>query len=349
MASIIQAIRSQNSPVEIELIGQGQPLVEVASELGLPLHEIWGSKMRRYFSLLNVIDFLKLPIVFFQSLYFVWRFMPDVVFAKGGGDSFMPALVAKILFIKLYIHETDSIPGLTNRRLGRLADKIFVSFDESKQYFDSNKVELVGNPIRTELLNGNKAEALAFFSFVDTKPIVLITGGSQGAQNVNKIVVESLIELVTDFQVIHLAGAELFQEVDTAVKQVEKEGAETYGKFVEANFRLYPVLNTQEMARAYAAADVVVSRAGGSIFEIAALGKPAILIPLPGAATDHQMANAQALAQYGVTIINEDNLTEHIFIQEIHDTYNAREALGLRLRAFARPEAAELIAKALLS
>lgn len=349
VTSVIKAIREMNSDVEMELIGGGKPLLEAAEELGLPLRQIWSAKIRRYFSLLNFLDFLKLPFVFLQSLYFVWRFMPDLVFAKGGGASFMPALAAKILFIPIYIHETDIVPGLANRRLAKMARKIFVSFEGSKQYFDAGKVELVGNPIRKELLAGNKAEALSFFKFTDAKPVVLITGGSQGAQNINNIVVESLIELVTEYQVIHLAGPELYQQVDTAVKQIEKEGVDTYGKFTEANYRLYPSLNTKEMTMAYAASDVIVSRAGGSIFEIAAVGKPVILIPLPGAAADHQMANAQAMVQYGATIISEDNLTEHIFIQEIKDCYRNREALGLRLRTFARPEAAELIAKALLT
>lgn len=348
VASIIKAIRDKNGGIEMELIGTGKTLADTAAELNLPLHQIWSAKIRRYFSLLNIIDIFKLPVAFLQSLYFVWRFMPDIVFAKGGGASFMPALAAKLLFIPLYIHETDVVPGLTNRRLARLANKIFVSFESSKQYFDAGKVELVGNPIRRELLTGNKTDALAFFKFVDTKPVILITGGSQGAQKINNIVIEALIELITEFQVIHLSGSELFAQVDAAVKQVEKEGTGTYGKFVETNYRLYPYLNTKEMTLAYNASDVVISRGGGALFEIAAVGKPVIIIPLAGAAADHQMANAQSLVQYGATVISEDNLTEHIFIQEIKDCYRDREALGLRIRTFARPEVAELIAKALL-
>lgn len=335
--------------IQMEIIGSSEFFSNIIG-LNIPIRRTWNAKARRYFSLLNFLDALKLPFIFLQSLFYVWRFMPDLVFAKGGYASYMPALVARMFFIPIYIHESDSIPGKANRVLAKHAKKIFISFQSSASYFDSTKTQLVGDPIRTELMSSNRSEAIGSFRFTETKPVVLISGGSQGAEKINTILKESLVELIGQFQIIHQCGSNLYKSFNDTIQQVIKEGEGSYGKQIQDSYRLYPFLSGQELALAYAASDVIVNRAGSaSLFEIAALGKPGIIIPITNSANDHQMSNAIEFAKFGGVILEEQNLTPLLFIKTIEDTYNHRVEISEKIKGFARPDAAQLIAQTLMS
>ncbi|MBI2670004.1 MAG: UDP-N-acetylglucosamine--N-acetylmuramyl-(pentapeptide) pyrophosphoryl-undecaprenol N-acetylglucosamine transferase [Candidatus Yanofskybacteria bacterium] len=336
--------------LELQFIGADGFVRETAATIGIATKSIFSPKWRRYFSYHNFIDILEAPFGFLQAFFYIWRFMPDLVFSKGGYDSFIPALVARILAIPVVIHESDIVPGKANLWVSKWAKKIFLAFDGAKNYFKQDLVEVVGNPIRIGVANlTDKAAALAAFNLNPSKPAVLITGANQGAQTINEVLLLSLVELIKKFQLIHQSGPQNYDDTNTRVLTIVKEGGGTYGKTIADNYRLYPVFDLKQMALAYSAVDVIVGRSGaGTIFEIAAVGKPAIIIPLKGAASDHQLANAREFAKFGAVVIEEENLTPHILVNEIENAYESRVERSERIKQFARPSAAPIIAEEVL-
>lgn len=345
-----QAVQT-GAVLDMQFIGDDGFAEDVVATIGIKFKKILSPKWRRYASADNLIDVFKAPLGFIQSLFYLWLYMPDLVFSKGGYDSFLPSLATRIFMIPVVIHESDVVPGKTNLWVGKWAKKIFVAFDGARAYFKNEKTELAGNPLRSGVLNlVGREQALSAFSLDSAKPTVLITGASQGANIINQTLLLSLAELAKKFQVIHQCGPKNYDQVNLQVLSIVEEGKNTYGKLIAENYRLYPVFDLQQMAWAYSAADIVVSRAGaGTIFEVAAVGKPSILIPLKGSAGDHQLANAREFAKFGAIVIEEDNLTPHILINEIENVYENRVALATKIKEFARPNAAQIIAEQLLA
>lgn len=345
----IQA-KAAGQAVDIAFVGDGVLIEQSAHELGLPFYRVIAPKWRRYVSILNILDLFKIPFGIAQACIKVWYFMPDVMLVKGGYASFLPALAAKLMAIPLVVHESDSIPGKVNLWWGKMARRVFLSFEHARQYFRADRSEVIGNPIRTTITTPiDRDAALASFGFQEDKPIVLITGGSQGAAAINELIVTDIIEFVKKFYVIHQTGPANFEALKKQVEGIIKEEEKTFGAELRRSYRYYASFSEKEMAYAYAAADVVVSRAGSALFEIAAVGKPAIIIPLTNAANDHQVTNAREFAQHGGIMIEQDNLTPHILINEILVAYGNRVELGANIRAFARPEAAAKVAQELLA
>lgn len=347
-------VDSTSSPqVELMILGDNKFMRPATIESGIKFRSVLSGKLRRYFSPMNFVDIFKFPIGLIQSLWHIYWFMPDVVFAKGGYVSVLPALVAKLYRIPLYIHESDSVPGLANRMLGRMADKIFISFQISAARLDASKTILTGNPVRKELLTGDRNSSAKLFSLNPNKKTVFVYGGSQGAQKINDIVIESLVMMVgKDLQIIHQCGSSQYETVKNSVDKFVKEGEGGYGDTITQNYRLEPFLGLERIIAAYALADVIVSRAGaGSIFEIALLGKPAIFIPLSiTASRGEQITNATELVKYGAVMIEEDNLTPHILLNRIEyllkpDIY---QTVSEKIKSFAAPDAAEKITAVLL-
>lgn len=336
--------------LELRFIGDDGFFQDAAAGIGMEFKRIFSPKWRRYFSSQNFIDILRAPFGFLQAFYYVWRVMPDLVFSKGGYDSFLPALIARIFAIPVVIHESDVMPGKANLWIGKWAKKIFLAFDGAKSYFRQDLVETVGNPMRTGVVNiTDKTAALVAFNLNSAKPTVLITGASQGAQVINEVLLLSLVELTKKFQVIHQCGPKNYDDTNAQILAIVKEGGGTYGPIITDNYRLYPAFDLPQMALAYSAADVIVGRSGaGTIFEMAAIGKPAIIIPLKGAASDHQLANAREFAKFGAIVIEEENLTPHILISEIENAYESRAELSAKIKQFARPSAAKIIAEEIL-
>jgi UDP-N-acetylglucosamine--N-acetylmuramyl-(pentapeptide) pyrophosphoryl-undecaprenol N-acetylglucosamine transferase len=226
---------------------------------------------------------LKLPWSFFQCLRIMREFKPHLVFGVGGYSSGPVCLSAKALGIPSAIHEQNSYPGITNRLLCRVVDRVFISFEESRQHFSGGSLTLTGNPIRETLLEARPGERK------DPRFTVLAVGGSQGARTVNDALVDALVILKArgrDIRVIHQTGQGDYERVLARYREKGLAGEVT--AFI------------QDMAEAYGQADLVVSRAGaGAVFELAALGKPSLLIPYPFAANRHQETNAEALVKAG--------------------------------------------------
>jgi UDP-N-acetylglucosamine--N-acetylmuramyl-(pentapeptide) pyrophosphoryl-undecaprenol N-acetylglucosamine transferase len=338
-------------PLELMILGEGKFMEKAAVEKGIVFKSVMAGKLRRYLSPLTIFDIFKMPVGFFQALWHVFWFMPDVVFAKGGYASLPGALVAKLYFIPLFVHESDSAPGLANRILGKLAKTVFISFNSSQKYFKAGRTVLTGNPVRKEIVSGDKSAAIAKFSLNPNLKTILVAGGSQGAQKINRIILDSLVLLVKDFQIIHQCGENQFQAVKTELEKIIKEGQGEYADAVKTNYRLFPFFDANDMALAYAVADIIISRAGASnISEIAMLGKPAIIIPITNSSSGHQLENALEVSKFGAAMIEEANLTPHIIINQIQSLLEPDKASSIseKLKTFATPDAAEKIASALL-
>ncbi len=312
--------------------------------------QITSGKIRRHLTPGNVIlNFLDLFKIFFGSLGALWtmfRIYPDVVFGKGGFASFPALFAARILRIPVVIHESDSEPGKVNAWAGKFAQKIAISYPESAKYFKAGKTAYTGNPIRKELLNPLAVGAHEFLNLEKDVPTIFITGGSSGAQAVNEIVIDALPTLVKKYQIIHQVGKQNFlaiqQTVDVILQNSEHKD----------RYKPFDYLNLLSMRMAAGAADIVISRAGSAIFEIASWAKPSIIIPIPQETSHDQHTNAYTYARTGACeVIEQKNLTPHVLISEIDRLIghpDIRQSMSDAAKAFSRSDAARLIAEEVL-
>jgi UDP-N-acetylglucosamine--N-acetylmuramyl-(pentapeptide) pyrophosphoryl-undecaprenol N-acetylglucosamine transferase len=346
--------QSLGVPLDVRMMGDGMFAQRAAEEAGIPLIRTIAPKLRRYASAGNLFDILKIPFALAQSLARLWWFMPDVVFAKGGYTCAFPTLAARWYMIPVYLHESDSVPGLANRMLAKRAKIVFTAFASAEQYFSAlgRTVRLVGNPIRRELAGIDRAAAHAALQLDASKKTIFITGGSQGAQQLNDVVLNGLVQMLQKgYQIIHQAGDRNFASVKQAVEQYITEGGETYGALIGANYRVYPFLDRSQMATALAAADIVVSRAGAeALTELSYLGKPSIIIPLAGSANDHQLYNAAEFSKFGAAVMDSANVSVQVLLHQIEKLSDnaSLAAASERIRGFAKTDAAEQIAAVLL-
>jgi UDP-N-acetylglucosamine--N-acetylmuramyl-(pentapeptide) pyrophosphoryl-undecaprenol N-acetylglucosamine transferase len=315
-------------------------------ENNIPQKTILCGKLRRYFSFKYLIDLFKTPIGFFQSLWHLFVFMPDVVFAKGGFASVPVVIAARIYRIPVVIHESDAIPGIANKILGSFASAIGINFEKSKRYFPENKVFITGIPVKNEALNGSKEKARKLLDIKkEVKPVVLFLGGSQGAFLINELVINSLNKLVSKYQIIHLTGTAHYENI--------KKMAESKGQKIEHS-DYYPVAYAKsEMKDLIALADAVVSRAGAtSIAELAANHKATILVPITRSANNHQRMNAFELSrEKAAVVLEEGNFNENMLIHYLDKIlFNREYKLGLmqNIEKFYHPRSAEVLAEKIM-
>ena len=326
---------------------------------GIKVKTILAGKIRRYFGIeslfLNLFDILfKIPLGIIQAFFYVFFLSPDLIFSKGGYGS-LPALISGwLLGTPIFLHESDTSPGLSNRIFSRFALEIFVSFSFQKtEFFPPPRIVSVGNPIREEILTGSREIAEDLFKLTGEKPIILILGGSQGAQRINEIILQILPEILMEFELIHQCGERNFKEVQAESKMVmasPRPSAEERGKELEKYYHPISFLKEIELREALKAGDLVVSRAGsGSIFEIAACQKPSILIPLSISAQNHQVKNAYAYAENGAALVMEEaNLTPHFFLEKVKYLFSHPEELEKMrngAKEFAKPDSAKILAQ----
>ena len=275
---------------------------------------------------------LKLPLGLLQSLSLIKRFSPHLVIGVGGYSSGPACLAARILGLPTAIHEQNSFPGLTNRLLCRVVDRVFISFEESRDHFPGGKLLLTGNPIRQELLKAGGPS-----NEPDGEFTVLAVGGSQGARAINDALLDALEILKgrgINPSVIHQTGEKDFERVKEAYEERGLKGD------------VMPFIN--DMARAYGHADIVIGRAGAStVSELAALGIPSVLIPYPHAANRHQETNALLLVRAGgADMILQEDLTGRKLADLLEGYMNNQkilEEMGRKAVKVGRRDAAEAI------
>ncbi len=349
VAQEIKKFAAENQfALDLRYFGPSDAYAELVTSAGLKTVNIASGKLRRYFSILNIVDVPKFFLGLCQALWKVFWFMPDAVFSKGGTGALPVVLAAWFYRIPVLIHESDAAPGLTNLVSARFARRIAVSFERAAKYFPESKTALTGNPIRKEFATYQTSEDRAKdeLGFNPQKPLLLILGGSQGSQRLNEFILTLLKELLEATQVLHQTGAANFAEV----KKLSQAALADIPLRTEAvsRYDAKPYLD-EHYKTALRAADVIVSRAGSNIFEIAAMGKPAVLIPLAESANDHQRVNAYEYAKTGAAaVIEEPNLLPGIFVNQIKEMLknpNLLAQMSAAAQKFARPKAAEVIAE----
>ena len=320
---------------------------EALFENSLLFEEVKAGKMRTYFSMKNISDMFKTLFGILNAIYKVFTIYPDVVFGKGGYASFPTLLAARILRIPVVIHESDSAPGRVNKWAGCFAKKIAISFKEAVDYFPKEKVAWTGQPIREEIEHpAGYKEALDYFKLESRLPVILILGGSQGAELINNTVLDALPRLLNNYQIIHQTGVRNFKLVTgrSSVTLAEDKN--------KSRYLAYSFLNPLEMKMAAGVATIIISRAGSTLFEIASWGVPSILIPFTESNADHAKKNAFAYARVGAcTVIEEMNMTANILSSEIERIVGDKhilEQMTKSAKAFSKPGGAEKIAQELI-
>ncbi len=349
--SIVREIKRNNLTNDFQFFYIG-PDDKFARDLlkkeGIEVKTIFSGKIRRYFSLQNIIDvFFKIPLGFLQSFYYLFVISPDLIFSKGGYGSIPVVVSGWLLATPIFIHESDACLGLANRIASKFALEVFGAFPIKRtSHFSKKKIISIGNPIRQEILvpPPNSKELL---ELKEEKPVIFFIGGSQGSQRINEELLADLENFLESFEIIHQTGEENFEEI--------KKGVEfTINKDLKKYYHPFPFLSENKLAASYHSADLVVSRAGGgAIFEIAAVGKPSILIPLPGSAQEHQVKNAYIYAETGAAIVIEEaNFRPHFLLTTIKTLFAQPEKMKLMSKAaenFSKPMAGKIIAKYIIS
>lgn len=295
----------------------------------------------------NIIDVFRMGVGCFIGFIRIFVLFPDVVFAKGGYTTFPTLLAARILGIPVVIHESDSVPGRVNLWAGKFAKRIAVSFKESADYFDKTKVAYTGNPVRLELHNPLKIGAYDYLGLDPKLPVIGVLGGSTGARKINDVMMECIRELILDYQIVHQTGRSNIEVVRGASKLILD------GSSHPERYRPIDYLSTMSMRMLGGVADVIISRAGSGLFEIALWGVPSVLIPITDSHGDHQRKNAFNYARAGgCAVIEESNLTAQILINEVRKIINNQdihEKMSKDAKAFSRPDAADVIAHEVLN
>jgi UDP-N-acetylglucosamine--N-acetylmuramyl-(pentapeptide) pyrophosphoryl-undecaprenol N-acetylglucosamine transferase len=325
--AVAAEVRRRDPGAQVLFLGGSGPEGELAKKAGLsfealPASGVLGKGVK---ALLATVWVGKSVILATRALR---RFQPQVVLGFGGYAGFCPVLAAALLGIPTAVHEQNSVPGVTNRTLGKLVKRVFVSFEDRHRYFPPAKVLRTGNPVRAEI------------AAVDRTPgsgrNLLVLGGSQGAKALSDLVVAALPQLLSArVSILHQAGRADCERIKAAYRASGADDSQVRG-FVE------------DMAGAYAWADLALCRAGAStIFELAATGTPSVLVPFPFAAHDHQRVNAKALEALGAAILAEQKDLSGASLADIVLGLLGDGArlgsMGRAARDFARPDAAARI------
>ncbi len=305
---------------EIHYIGteKGMEADKIRSVPGVTYHAVKSGKLRRYFSWQNFTDPFKVLAGMFQSAALMGKIKPDVVFSKGGFVAVPVVFGAWLNRIPVVCHESDLTPGLANKLCKPFAKKIATTFPECAAALGA-KAEMTGTPLRPELFRGSRAKGLSLLHFDGSKPILMMMGGSSGAQAVNKALREALPQLTDKFDVAHICGKGNLDESLTGTPGY------TQVEFLDA-----------DLPDALACADLVLSRAGANaLCEFQALCKPLLLVPYPkGASRGDQILNAHSLEKRGLCrVLLQENMTADSLTAALNQTWADREQLIAAVKA----------------
>ncbi|MDP3763330.1 MAG: UDP-N-acetylglucosamine--N-acetylmuramyl-(pentapeptide) pyrophosphoryl-undecaprenol N-acetylglucosamine transferase [bacterium] len=318
----------------------------VLFENGIIYKKNSAGKLRRYFSFLNFFDLFKTGWGILISLYQIYRLYPDVIFGKGGYASFPALVAARVLHIPTVIHESDMMPGKVNLWAGQWASRVAISYQDTAKYFPKAQVAFTGQPVRKDVALPIVSGAREFLKIEENVPVILVLGGSLGAQKINETVLEGLKNLVEKYAIIHQTGKNNIVEARATSEAVLFDSPH------KDRYKAFDYLNPLALRMAAGVSSVVVSRAGSTIFEIAAWGLPSIIIPISKSNGNHQRENAFAYARAGAcVVIEEDNLKPNILASEIERLVTnevEREKMKTAAKAFFKPDAARLVAEEIL-
>lgn len=339
--AIANAMRRLRNDIEILFVGaKGKMEMEKIPQAGYHIKGIDIVGFNRNSLLKNISLPFKLIKSFFQVKKIIKEFKPNAVIGVGGYSSFPVLRYAQSKNIPTFIHESNSFAGKSNILLGKKAAKIFVASDGMEKFFSAKEIIKTGNPVRASIIESKttKNEALDFFGLTNNKPAVLIVGGSLGAKSINEAVSNRIDDLLkNNIQLIWQTGKSFSEE---AQQQIKQKKYIWIGTFID------------KMEYAYAAADIVISRAGAmAVAELCIVGKPVIFVPFPFAAEDHQTVNAKTLVNKNAAIMITDKDVQTKLIDEILNLINqpiVQKTLSVHISKLAITNADERIAKEVL-
>lgn len=337
--AIAHALKDKVEGVEILFVGaKGKMEMEKVPANGFPIKGLWISGLQRSLTdWRNILFPFKLISSLWKSFWLVRRFKPQVVVGTGGYASGPLLFAASYQGVPSLIQEQNSYPGITNKLLARSVQCICVAYDKMERFFPKEKMLFLGNPVRQDILDiaDKRAEALAHFGLSAERKTVLVVGGSLGARTINESMATCLDELTE-------AGAQILWQTG---KSYEEKAAAT----VEGKEQVKAMTFISRMDLAYAAADIVVSRAGAStISELCLIAKPAILVPSPNVAEDHQTKNAMALVNESAALMVKDkeaSTTLSKTIKELLQNEALQKQLADNISQLAKHQSAEKIAE----
>lgn len=341
----------KRGPYRALWLGTGNALErQAAHSVAAEFRRIQTGKLRRYVSLRTGVDTVRIPVGVVQSLWHIRRFRPDIVLSTGGFASVPPIIAAKALRVPSVTHEQTAIAGLATRINARFTDVIALSYEASLRHLPGyvDKVVVTGNPVRGELFHGDASAVYERFGLTPELPLIYVTGGALGAHAVNAVVAEVVPNLLPEVQIIHQCGPTTVNNNDEALLNRIRRGLP---ENLQERYIIRPFIGP-ELADVYAAAVLVIGRAGaGTVAELAALGKPSILIPLPGTGGDEQTENARRLAEAGASVlIPQRDLTGERLEREIRWMLhgNTLTALGAAARTLGNVDAADRLVDLLI-
>jgi len=338
--AIADELKRRLPDAEILFVGAKDRMeMQKVPQAGYPIEGLWISGLQRKLSWQNLLFPLKFISSLLKSRSIIKRFKPDAVIGTGGFASGAVVKVAGQMGIPTFIQEQNSYAGITNKMLAKNAHKICVAYDAMEQFFPNEKIVKTGNPIRDGLLNIGeyRSEGLSYFHLDSQRKTLLVLGGSLGARRINQLIEQQL---------------PLFEQLGVQVLwQCGKLYYEEYKKYNSEQVRVLAFIDRMELA--YAAADVIISRAGASsVSELCVVGKPVIFIPSPNVAEDHQTKNARAIADKQAAILLRESELNELFA----DTFSKlianeaqQEALSAHIKALAQPNATKDIVNLILN
>jgi len=337
--AIANTLKGKVEGIEILFVGaKGKMEMGKVKTAGYPIEGLWISGLQRRLTYKNISVPFKIISSLLKSNKVINKFKPDVVVGVGGYASWAVVKVASFKAIPTLIQEQNSFPGKSNINLSLKVNKICVAFSGMEKYFPESKIVLTGNPVRQEVVNieNKKEEALKYFDFEPGKKVLLAIGGSLGARTINESI-KKYLELFAqeNIQIIWQTGNHYFETAKVAANN-----------FSGNNIRVMNFIERMDMA--YSAADIIVSRAGAiSVSELCIIGKPAVLIPSPNVAEDHQTKNALTLVKSKAAILINDSDCRSVLGETIIKLFNddaERIMLSKNIKTLALPHAADAIA-----
>lgn len=338
--AIADEIKKADAHAEFLFAGtKGKIEARVVPQRGYPLAFIWISGFHRSLRLDNILFPVKVFVSLVQSFFLIWKFRPNIVVGTGGYVCGPVLYVATVLGIPTIVHESNSYPGVTTRLLSSRATKVFTAFQATARWLKrKDNIELMGTPTRETLGSVSRDEAIRFFNLDTRKKTVLVFGGSLGATSINQA-----MRNIAD--ALHSAGIQYIWQTGSSdsmiVNEMKMKNIGWIGEFID------------KMEYAFAAADVIVCRAGATtIAELTRLGKAAILIPYPHAAADHQTFNARSLVDAGAAVMIADRDVNVRLKDELFAFINdepRRRQLSDRCRELGKPDAGTKIAQRILT
>lgn len=353
--AIADALRAERPDCRALFVGTRDRMEwQAVPKAGYPIRAVWISGFHRRLTLQNLLFPLKVLVSLLQSLLILRGFRPDLVVGCGGFASGPVGWVAARLGIPLFLHEQNCFPGVTTRLLAPLARRIYLTFPDEDGHFDADRVQVVGNPTRESLLPGAAASSeswLLSLGLDPKRPVLLVLGGSGGAGSLNEAVLANLDALMAcgggRLQLIWQCGA-THEAVLRA--RLRERGLVDGTKVGHGPVRLMGFID--RMPEAYASATLVACRAGaGTLSEVLLAGKPALAIPSPNVAGDHQMRNARHLeAQGALQVLPEKDAADQLAarVGKLLESPDKLVEMAAKAASLARPDAARALARDLL-